>query len=91
VEVANSGIHWMQPVDIEYSKLKTSSWPPMGKRASHVDHHLFGDSAPYEHAGTLDPNVVLRIRRSASGADLQPLFTISGGEDVSAFLDAHVD
>lgn len=91
VEVANSKIHWMQPVDIEYSQLDSSPWPPIGERASHTDKGLFLDSAPYEHAGTVDPDVVMRIRRSATASDFRPLLTISASEDVSEFLAAHVD
>ena len=92
VEVANSGIHWMEPTDLPLSAVARSAthWPRIGKRARHEHDTFMGRSDLYEHAAVLQRDAkTLRILHSASIADLIGLFTIDGGEDTTSFFEEH--
>lgn len=87
VEVANSGIHWLEPRDIPLSSLDEpdAKWPPLGERIEHRVQQFWGHSDPHEYTITWGFQV-LRIERSATPKDLHPLCTISGHEDMAAFF-----
>ena len=79
VEVANSGIHWMEPRDIEWSEVVSGTL--ITKLKGEAGHPHFGGNVAY---------VDLSTRRLAieqlDNDQLQALLTINGGENVSAFL-----
>ncbi len=90
VEVANSGIHWLQPRDIPLSSLDEpgAKWPPVGSRAEHRVQQFWGYSDWHEYAMTVGFQV-LRIERSATAKDLRPLCTINGHEDCAPVFRQH--
>lgn len=92
VEVANSGIHWMEPRDLTLDSLRMAGakWPPIGTRAEHHSGWLFGRFQFYEFAVTLDGKP-FSIKRSATAIEFLPLSTISGGEDCSEFFRKHTN
>ncbi len=91
VEVAKSGIHWMEPRDIALSSLDEAgaNWPPIGTRAQHRVEEFWGLSNPLEYAMTLDYRL-FRIDSSATVKDLRPLCTIDGHENCAPILRRHV-
>jgi hypothetical protein len=96
VEAAETGIHWMEPVDIPLTRLQQpdATWPPLGKRANdkflknRIGFFEFWENC--EHALVLEEMKVLRIKPTATLNDLLPLFTIDGKEMTSAFFEKHV-
>ncbi len=91
VEVANSGIHWLEPRDIPLSSLEGSdvNWPPVGSRADHRIQQFWGMSDRHEYAITVGFEL-LRIERSVTAKDLRPLCTTNGHEDCARFVRQHV-
>lgn len=95
-EVAESGIHWMEPVDISLESLKQpgATWPPIGNRAN--DRFVKKRFGPFrtwdtcEHAALLGKQKAMRIKRTTTLNDLLPLFTINGGENTDSFFDDFV-
>ena len=92
VEVANSGIHWMEPRDLTLDSLRVAGakWPPIGTRAEHYNRRLWGKSEFYEFAVTLDGNA-FSIKRSATAIEFLPLSTINGDDDPSEFFRKHTN
>lgn len=90
VEVANSGIHWLEPRDIQLSSLDESgaNWPPIGSRAEHRVKQFWGYSDWHEYAITVGYQV-LHIERSATAKELRPLCTIDGQENCAPFFHQH--
>ena len=90
VEVANSGIHWLEPRDIPSSLLDeaSSNWPPIGDRAEHQVQRLWGLSDSHEYMIAVGVEV-LRIERSATAKDIRPLCTINGHEATASFFRRH--
>ncbi len=69
-EVANSGVHWMEPRDIDASSVKKSGWPGIGGRATHREKQFFFFlSSPYEYVGMLDGRCG-RIERDVSDTEI---------------------
>ncbi len=91
VEVANSGIHWLEPCDIPLGTLggAEATWPPVGKRAEHRVEQFWGHSDWHEYAVVVD-GVVLRIERSAAINDIRPLCAMNGREDCTPIFRRHV-
>jgi prepilin-type processing-associated H-X9-DG protein len=79
VEVANSGIHWMEPRDLkaEDITLAINDGTPEGIRSEHlgVANVLFCDGTVHSLPDTTDP------------ARIKAMTTIAGGEDVGGPLD----
>lgn len=90
VEVANSGIHWLEPRDIPLSSLVEAGvkWPPVGNRIDHRVQQFWSISDSHEYAVLVDGQV-LRIERSATAKDLRPLFTINGNKDCAPVFRQH--
>jgi len=74
VEVANSGIHWMEPRDLDITQMPLTVNPPKGKGVSsnHPDgpHAIFADG----HVKLLDDGVTPK--------QLKAMLTRDGGEEV---------
>lgn len=92
LEVANSGIHGMEPRDLTLDSLRVADvkWPPIGTRTEHHRRWLFGKSEFYEFAVTVDAKP-FSIKRSATAIEFVPLTTISGDDDPSEYLRKHTD
>lgn len=75
VEVHNSGIHWMEPRDLDFSQMPMAVNPPRG----------VGISSGHSVAGTdvvLANGVVKHLRNDTPSQSLRAWLTINGGEKV---------
>ena len=77
VEVANSGIHWMEPRDLHIVQMPMAISPPRGQGISsahpHVALGLYADGHTYPLTNTTPPNI------------LRALLTPAGGETIGDY------
>lgn len=75
VEIANSGIHWMEPRDLDW---RTMSFQLNDRtRPSVSSHHPFNGP----HAQTVDGSIYM-LPRNLTSEELRALLTIAGGEKI---------
>jgi hypothetical protein len=79
VEVRNSGVHWMEPRDLDFAHLPLAINPGSGRGIS-------GSHAGAVHAVTADKTVVT-LRETLPADIIRALLTIRGGEHLEATVD----
>lgn len=79
VEVANSGIHWMEPRDLHVTQMNPSLNPEMGQGISSL--HFSGACVSFA-----DGSTEFLFEEDLNPEILKALLTIDGGEDVSEVL-----
>ena len=86
VEVADSGIHWMEPRDLHINQMAMEIGPAQGQGIS-SHHHWAAGNTPIAQVGFCD-SAVHAIVNPIDPDLLRGLLTVAGGEDVSEYFQS---